>query len=202
MSRSYERAGVFLVSSLSASPVYAASSDIATAIAPIAPLFFILFIAYLTRRVSIGGWLFYYYFNLFGAFVFIVFIGSTILDLNPKGWEDTTLYILNVISSVPIFLTKILETIFAIRLLIPSQRNSKNVRVLRHVLLASVVSYFIAVAIDYYYFPDNVVFSLIGLAGASIWTLYFFVSYRVKYAFSNWSGAWDYETFKERKPLP
>ena len=107
-------------------------------------------------------------------------------------------YSLFVLSMVLLYLVKLLETIFATRLLLKSQRNFSNVKNLRYVLLASVAAYAIGIAIDFYHFPDNLVLSIFGLVFSCIWALYFFYSARVNYVLSNWSGTWDYQTFKQR----
>ena len=187
---------IFLIAGISSPPAYAAQANTSTAGAP---LFIALAIAYLTRRMSIGGWLFYYYFQLYGSLLLSLLLGGLIIEnLNPEGWEDRAQYSLFIISTVPMYLVKIIETIFATRLLVKSQRNSNNVKVLRYILLASVVVYATSLAIDYYNFPDNIALSIFGFVFATIWALYFFVSYRVNYVLSNWSGEWDYPSFKQR----
>ena len=129
--------GLVLVVSLLPFPAYAASTNLsnATASIPIA-----LGIAYVTRRMSIGGWLFYYYLQLYGTILFTMLLSAVIVDnLQPTGWEDKALYTLFVLSVVPMYLVKALEVIFATRLLVKSQRNEKNVKVVRYILLASVI---------------------------------------------------------------
>jgi len=196
-SRIFKKIAVALILGIQVTPSYAASTNIGTVAAP---LFIALGIACVTRRMSIGGWLFYYYLQLFGSLLLSLLLGGLMIeDLNPEGWEDSALYTLFVITTVPLILIKIVETLFATRLLIKSQRNAKNIKVLRYVLLASVIVYIISLPIDYYHFPDNVVFSVLGLIFASIWTLYFFCSFRVNYVFSNWSGTWDYQSFKQKQ---
>ena len=188
---------ILIITSLWVTPVYAASGNTGTAGKGLAPLGIALAIAYVTRRMSIGGWLFFYYFQLYGSLILSLLLGGLIIEnLNPAGWEDRALYTLFVISTIPAMLVKIVEVLFATRLLFKSQRNLKNVKSLRYVLLASVVMYAISLAIDYFHFPDNVALSILGLVFAAIWTLYFFSSSRVSSVLSNWSGSWDYQSFK------
>lgn len=189
--------GLVLVVSLLPFPAYAASTNPGVAGAP---LFIALGIAYVTRRMSIGGWLFYYYLQLYGTVLITMLLSAVIVDnLQPTGWEDKTLYTLFVLSVVPTLLVKALETVFATRLLFKSQRNEKNVKVVRYILLASVIIGATSLAIDYYHFRDNLPLSIFALIFSSIWCLYFFLSYRVDYVMSRWTGVWNYDSFKEKK---
>jgi len=150
--------------------------------------------------MSIGGWLFYYYLQLYGTILFTMLLSAVIVDnLQPTGWEDKALYTLFVLSVVPMYLVKALEVIFATRLLVKSQRNEKNVKVVRYILLASVIIGVAGLAIDYYHFRDNLPLSIFALIFSSIWCLYFFSSYRVDYVLSRWTGVWNYDSFKGKK---
>ncbi len=189
--------GVVLVASLLPFPAYAASTNPGAAGAP---LFIAIGIAYVTRRRSIGGWLLYYYLQLYGAVLITTLLIATIADnLQPTGWEDKALYTLFVISVVPALLLKALEAIFATRLLVKSQRNEKNVKIVRYILLTSVIINAISLAIDYYHFHGNLPLSIFALIFSSIWCLYFFLSYRVEYVLSRWTGMWDYDSFTGKK---
>jgi hypothetical protein len=193
--------GLVLVVSIFPFPAYAAASmTMNSSVTYGAPLVIALGVAYVTRRMSIGGWLFYYYLQLYCNVLITVLLSIVMIDnLQPTGWEDKTLYTLFVLSIVPIFFVKAIEGIFATRLLVKSQRNEKNVKVLRYILLASVIIDVASVAINYYHFHDNVPFSIFALITSSIWCLYFFRSYRVDYVLSRWTGVWIYDSFKEKK---
>jgi len=189
--------GVVLVVSLFPFPAYAASTNPA---AVGVPLFVAIYIAYLTRRRAIGGWLLYYYLQLSGNILITVLLITTIAgNLQPTGWEDKALYTLFVLSVVPALLLKALEAIFATRLLFKSQRNEKNVKIVRYILLTSVIIDAISLAIDYYHFHDNLPLSIMALIFSFIWCLYFFLSYRVEYVLSRWTGIWNYDSFKGKK---
>jgi hypothetical protein len=150
--------------------------------------------------MAIGGWLFYYYLQLYANVLIIVLLSFVMIDnFQPTGWEDKTLYILFVLSIIPMFLVKAIEAIFATRLLVKPQRNEKNVKVVRYILLASVIIDVTSIAINYYHFHDNVPFSIYTLITSFIWCLYFFRSYRVDYVLSRWTGVWIYDSFKEKK---
>ncbi|MBN1547237.1 MAG: hypothetical protein JW902_11305 [Syntrophaceae bacterium] len=167
-----------------------------------APLGITLAIAYVTRRMAIGGWLFYYYLQLYiGVLLTIAFIPAIVNNLQPTGWEDKTIYGFFVFSIVPPLLVKVLEVIFATRLLFKSQRNEKNVKTVRYVLLSSVIFSIISLVIDGYYFRENAGLSIYAVIFASIWCLYFFYSYRVDYVLSRRTDPWNYDNFKKSKAV-
>ena len=183
-------------------PAYAASTTQTSPGMATAPILLALAIAYVTRRMSIGGWLFYYYLILYGSILMNLFLGVlTIENYNPAGWENETIYILFLISTLPLYIILLVEMIFATKLLIKSKRNPKNVKILRNILVASVIINLIIFGIDYSYFPDNLAISGLALFLSGIWCSYFIVSERVKYVFENWSGNWDYQSFKDRKTI-
>jgi len=156
-------------------------------------------LVYFTRKRPIGGFLFYYYFNLYGGLLLLIlFSGNLIENLNPNEWENMALYSLYTISLAPPIILQLIYTVLATRLLYKSQRNLKNVNKLRYLLAIFFVACLIAFAIDYVNFPEDIFLSTYGLIVATIWMLYFFFSYRVKYVLANWSGTWDYESFKNR----
>ena len=192
--------GLILVVSMFPFPAYAASMN--SSVTYGAPLAIALGVAYVTRRMSIGGWLFYYYLQLYANVLITVLLSFVMIDnLQPTGWEDKTLYSLFVLSIVPMFLVKAIEAIFATRLLVKSQRNEKNVKIVRYIILVSVIICATSIAINYYHFRDNVPFSIYALITSSIWCLYFFLSYRVDYVLSHWTGLWIYDSFKEKKAV-
>jgi len=184
---------------LMASPAYAASSTPATAGAP---LFIALAIAYLSRRRSVGGWLFYYYFQLYGSVLIVFLIGAAAIDnFKPASWDDNALYGLFIISVVPVYLVKAAEVIMASKLLMKRLRNTKNVNYLRYTLVAAIIFNLIGVIIDYYHFIDNIAFSTLTLVFSIIWYFYFTDSYRVYYVFNQWEGKWNYEAFRHSKSI-
>ena len=97
-----------------------------------------LAIAYLARRREIGGWLLYYYMQLYlsvvvSAILFAVSIGS----LSPDGWDSSARYVLYLISTLPVWLVLFAEAVLATYLLF--RKTEVNVRRLRIVGLREVV---------------------------------------------------------------
>ena len=109
--------GLVLVVSMFPFPAYAASMN--SSVTYGAPLAIAVGIAYVTRRMSIGGWLFYYYLQLYANVLITVLLSFVVINnMQPTGWGDKTLYTLFVLSIVAMFLVKAIEAIFATRLLV------------------------------------------------------------------------------------
>ena len=123
-------------------------------------------------------------------------------DFNPNLWENETLYLFFLLSTIPSYILSLLQFIFATKLLFKSKRNTKNVYQLRYILLFSVTVEIMNLIIDEYYFPDAMLWDAFALVYVVIWTLYFFKSYRAKYVLAEWPGKWDYQAFQSGvKPI-
>jgi hypothetical protein len=84
-------AGVFIL--MAANPAFAASGD--TQRQPLAGggLLVTLAIVYLSRRRAIGGWLLYFYVQLYLSLaISLIFIPQVISNLNPRQWDNSFLY--------------------------------------------------------------------------------------------------------------
>ena len=99
--------------------------------------------------------------------------------------------------------------IFAIGviLLFKSQRNSKNLKMMRSAMLAMIIFSLISGFIAYRFWPEEgLVFELFQVGYALIWSLYWFVSRRVKYLMTRGDLEWNYDQFKywleTRKQFP
>lgn len=154
-------------------------------------------IAYVTRRMAIGGWLFYFYIVLMlSPIVSVTFAYSVIgYYFQPSLWNDSKTYWLSFFSYLPWLASLTMVFMSATRLIFPNQRNRANAMFLRYSLVALVVTGLIGLIIDLMYFPENAILSGISTVCAILLCLYFFVSKRVKYVFDNWSGKWSYEDF-------
>jgi hypothetical protein len=145
-------------------------------------LFVAFGIAYLTRRRAIGGWLFYYYLQLYGSFlVSLVFLPSILSNLNPAGWDTNARYTMFLLSTVPVLVMQYTEVISASVLL--KRRNEPTLRFLRVILIGLAIASGAAFAIDAQYFPESVPIDGLTLFFAVIWSVYLFVSKRVKSVF-------------------
>jgi hypothetical protein len=189
--------GMFML--IAASPALAASGD--TPSQPLAGAGFLvtLTIVYLSRRRAIGGWLLYFYVQLYLSLaISMVFLTHVISNLNPKQWDNSFLYVMFFLSVVPVLLVEVIEVIVATRLLF--RRNENSVRALRNTLLALVITSTATIAIDQGYFRDvSLFFDVIALAFAIIWALYFSKAKRVRSIFID--NKWTYDSTSQKRVL-
>lgn len=165
------------------------------------PLILVALIVYSTRKMAIGGWLFYFYIGLIlGPFISAILVYPVIGEyFQPSLWYDLKTYWLSFFSAIPGLVSSLVVSIFAVRLLFPSQRNRRNTMLLRYALLGQVTLGIIGAVIDLLYFAEEAVLSMIALVPTSIICLYFLFSQRVKYVLDNWNGRWNYNDFVNRK---
>lgn len=155
---------------------------------------------YLSRRRAIGGWLLYFYFQLYiGILISLFFIPQIISNLDPNQWDDSFLYVMSFLSVVPVLVLQLLKVAIATFLLF--QRNKRNVKYLRNIIFCLVLANTGAVIIDLLYFKDDpsIFFDAIILIFAIIWLLYFWKSQRVKMVFVD--NNWSYIPYSERRAL-
>jgi hypothetical protein len=158
-------------------------------------------IAYLTRRRAFGGWLFYYYFQLYGTVAITALLSGAIAEnLASSGWEDKPMYSLFLISVLPYYLLKAAEIIIASVLFLRKYRLQKLVNYVRLIILGQIVASGISLFIDYSHFPDNLPLTVFSLSFSIIWFLYFTNSFRVHWVLTHPEWQWNYENFRQ-KPL-
>lgn len=159
-----------------------------------------LAIAFLARRRPIGGWLLYFYLQLYSSFlVSLFFIHKVIANLNPEVWDSSFLYVLFFLSTAPGLITYVTEIILGTMLLF--HRNARNVQRLKMALLALIVTSGASLGIDLSYFNDfhNISFDIFTLIFACVWTIYFWRSKRVRLVFIERS--WDWATVSAPRVL-
>jgi len=159
-----------------------------------------LAIAYLARRRAIGGWLLYYYMQLYGSFlVNLIFLNGVIANLNPSRWDSSLRYVLFLLSTAPVLLAQVSEVAAGTLLLF--SRNQGNLKLLRATLLALTVTSGAALVIDVAYFSESVTlfFDALTFGFACIWFVYFWKSRRVRVVFVE--RAWDYAVFSPPRVL-
>lgn len=157
-------------------------------------------IAYFSRKRQIGGWLLYFYLQLYITLVFTLILAPQILsNLNPKEWDDSFLYVMYVLSVAPVLIIQIIQVISATKLLF--RRNEQNVIFLRKLLYILVVTSVITIAIDIVYFSEDpaIFFDAITLVFAIIWSLYFSKAKRIKMVFIDKN--WDHTLHSPKKVL-
>mgnify|MGYP005854213751 CR=1 FL=1 len=138
------------------------------------------------KRKPIGGWLLYYYMQLFIGTAFsilmtLISIGTLAENLNVANWGNETMqYFLFVVSFVPSNILLIAELVFGSMLLSKKFRNRKFYNFLRIIIAASFVFGLIGFIIDSSYWPENIAFDILEMIGSAFWFLYFTFSKRVK----------------------
>jgi hypothetical protein len=157
-------------------------------------------IAYLSRRRAIGGWLFYFYLQLYLSLLFsFIFLPGIISNLGPNGWDSSLRYVMFLASTVPTIATQYVEVFAASRLL--RTRNAANLKFLRIVLAVLVVASGVGMAIDIQYFETNAVFDVLTFVFAVIWSLYFWRAQRVRKVFVE--NSWTHpDAIPKRKRTP
>lgn len=157
-------------------------------------------IAYLTRRRAIGGWLLYFYIQLYlSLLISLLFLPRVIANLNPGTWDSAILYVLFFLSTIPVLLTQGFEAYAATLLLF--RRNERNLRLLRIALLSLAISGGASLGIDIGYFSDGptLFFDVLTFAFACIWCAYFLKAKRVRMVFVE--RAWDYASYSTPRIL-
>jgi len=165
-----------------------------------AGLFIAWAIAYLSRRRAIGGWLLYFYIQLYLSLLFsLLFLPTIVANLRPSEWDSSKLYVLNFVSTVPVLLLILGEVVAATLLLV--RRSEPNIKILRKVLLALVLASAIALGIDLAFVDEaaTLYFDIVTFVFALIWLAYFYRAKRVRLVFIE--GKWDYEAYASKRVL-
>lgn len=193
---------------IEAIPAFAASGDTPRQSFAGGGLFITLAIVYLSRKRAIGGWLLYFYIQLYLSFaISVVLISNFVSNLDPRQWDNAFLYVMFFLSVVPVLVIEAVEAFVATKLLF--RRNEKNVRVLRKTLSTLVAASAVSLLIDVGFFRDpTLFFDVLTLFFAIIWAYYFVKSSRVKSVFIE--NKWSYDvlprkrrvlTFEDRRRL-
>lgn len=179
---------------------FAASTDIQRNPAVGAGIWVVLAIVYLSRRRPIGGWLLYFYVQLYLGFaVSLIFLPQVFSNLNPSNWNNSLQYVMFFLSVVPVLVAQLTELYGATQLLF--RKNESNVKFLRNTLIALCASSAVAIVIDLNYFKDDpgLFFDFLTLFFSAIWIWYFSKARRVKLVFIE--KKWVYSPHSERRVL-
>jgi hypothetical protein len=165
---------------------------------PTAPFLLIVLIVCVARRKKeIGGWLLYFFVQIFiGGFVSLLFLLIGLKNYFPAAWDDPVLYGLFLLSTLPSQVIVVCLVAAAVALL--KTRSWIWVGRLKAILISDIVVGLIGLAIDSVYFPDNVVLAVFGLSFPLIFLPYLFLSKRVRRVFL--SKDWDQRAQAPRFP--
>jgi hypothetical protein len=157
-------------------------------------------ICYKARKRAIGGWLLYYYIQLYGGTLILGIISlASISNYYPQNWADKPLYTLYLLSTIPTDITNIFEIIVASFLLSKRFRNSSTVNILRVVFVLAFIFSIIGIFIDLAHWKESVPFDILGILWPGIWFFYFTFSKRVDSVFRRTD--WDYSSFSAQDQL-
>ena len=151
---------------------------------PVGILWIILWVVCATRRKQeMGGWLLFYYIQLYLGLVFsVVMLAISFQNYLPRTWANAPgLYPLFLLSTLPAFAIIIAQLVVAERLRL--SRDQRHLVMLKRVLWINLAFAGIASAIDATYFPENIAFDVIAFVWPLIWLPYFYRSNRVARVF-------------------
>ncbi|MEO6824864.1 MAG: DUF2569 family protein [Nitrosospira sp.] len=171
-------------------PVYAATETIKSSLLSTIGILLALMMWYVCvrrQKKEIGGWLLYYYIQLYIAAITVVLVTiSTFDSYLPKTWINSPdLYPFFLLSTVPGLLLFFSQLVVAEKLRM--SRNYAYVLILRYVLFADLAASLIAIIVNNKYFEGSstAFFNMVTMIWPIIWIPYFYFSKRVKGVFKN-----------------
>jgi hypothetical protein len=188
---------VTAIALLQTTPAFAASADAHQQPVAGSGLFIAFAIAYLSRRRAVGGWLLYFYLQMYlSLLISLLFVPQVISNLRPSNWDNALLYVMFFLSVVPVLAAELVEVFAATRLLF--RRSEANLNFLRWTLVTLVVATVASIALDLVYFKDDpgIVFDFITAFSSAIWAIYFRKARRVKAVFVDKSWNYDSQSVK------
>lgn len=147
------------------------------------------------KRHAIGGWLLYFYMQLFGGTLISFGLLFAILkNFNAEFWDDLSLYSLYLLSTIPAYVATFAEVTVGSMLLSKRFRNPQTVNWLRIAFVASFVFALISLLIDSAHWPESVALDFLPLLVSIFWFFYFTRSTRVRLVFKerNWDPNYMY----------
>ncbi len=152
----------------------------------------LLYICSKRKEQEIGGWLLYYYIQLYlGLFVTVAMFAASFDNYRPDSWSGAPeLYPWFLASTLPLLLLTPAELVVAEKL--RRSRDPRFLKWLRAVLWAGLAVALLGGAIDMAKFPSNLLLDVIPLVWPLIWLPYFHRSTRVKKVFitKDWFVPW------------
>jgi len=140
------------------------------------------------KKQQIGGWLLFYYWQLYGGALMTVLLFSLAFqNYVPESYADPTQYHLFLASLVPVLVLFCVE--LAVATMLISVRTWDMLTLLRWTICAELVAALIGAIIDANHFPDGLIFDFFTIIPKAIWLAYFFRSSRVAHVFK--SHDWD-----------
>jgi hypothetical protein len=140
------------------------------------------------KRQQIGGWLLFYYWQLYGgALMTVLFFTMGFQSYVPESYDDPGKYHLFLVSFVPLIVLFCVQ--LAVATMLISVRTWDMLTLLRWIICAELVAAVTGAIIDVNYFPDSLPFDFMTIVPEVLWLAYFFRSRRVAHVFK--SHDWD-----------
>lgn len=134
------------------------------------------------KRQQIGGWLLFYYWQLYGgALMTILFFSFGFQNYVPESYTDSTTYHLFLISIAPVLVLFCLQ--LAVGTMLISVRTWDMLNLLRWTICAELFAAIIGAIIDANHFPESLTFDFLTIVPEALWLAYFFRSHRVAHVF-------------------
>src|SRR6266849_2912457 len=106
------------------------------------------------KRQEIGGWLLFYYWQLYsGALMTVVFFVTAFQSYVPESFDDSSKYYLFLSSALPGLVLFSVQLVIATILI--SVRTWDLLKLLRWVICVEIIALAIGIGIDVSYFPDS-----------------------------------------------
>lgn len=139
-------------------------------------------ICYKHRRSEIGGWLLFFFWQLYGSILMTaIFFVAGFNSYVPESYSDARTYHLLLISVVPQIVIMLIEV--AIGTMLLSVRTWDMFKLMRFTVLAAAIWFWISVSIDSRVFPESVILDVMSAVTSTAWTAYLFLSKRVRHVF-------------------
>ena len=152
------------------------------------------FICNARKRSAFGGWLLFFYWQLYsGMIMTVIFFSINFQSYVPENFESHRQFYWFVASTVPTIVILALQV--AVGTILISVKTWDLLQLLRWLFVAQLVVMIAGIVIDANYFPDNLTIGIItGLIPETAWMAYLFTSERVKHVFQTH----DWETAVEK----
>ena len=161
----------------------ATSISAANLIGLLRPIALILVVTcYIRRNEDIGGWLMFFYYQIYGSLV--LFALQVVQFPDPyriSYWDEEADHIIFLTAALPRILGFLLVAVVGTILL--RRREWYWVRNLKFVLLAAMLMLLLPVVLDALYFKESLLWNVLRLVMLGAWLAYFMTSERVKRVF-------------------
>ncbi len=145
-------------------------------------------VCYRARRSPIGGWLLFFYWQMYGGILVTgLLFGTNIQSYVIENFESSEKFYMFLLSVVPT-LTFLLAQL-AVGTILLSARTWDLLKLLRWLIGATVLAELLSIVINIKYYPDNLMFNFLTLVPQTGWLAYFFNSKRVNHVFK--THDWD-----------